>query len=764
MKRIFVAISSIAVLAICVCGSASAQTTANVTFQVDMRAQITGGTFNPAGGDFVEIAGSMNNWQNPPADTLTDDDADSVYTKTLALDGTVGTTVHEWKFLQRTAGGDFWEDKLPGNRKLAHPAADSTLPEVVFDVPYPNTANVTFQLDMSVQIDKGNFNPSAGDSVEVAGSFNSFGDPPSAFLADDDGDSVYTATFALDGTVGQTVHEYKYLQRRAVGSDVWESDPNRTLDHPGDNTILDPVFWDDDPGLQTAMVNVTFQVDMSVKMQEPEVSNEGNVFNPAFDIVEVAGSFNEFQNPPADTLKDADGDSIYTATITLDGTPGFTVHQFKHLIRSPSGDLWEDNLAGNRTLTHPSQDTTLGPVFWDDDTIVSLPASGNILFQVDAAVLQDIGFIRREAGDFMWVLGSFTGWEGALDDPAREFVMARIPPGETHQFLHSHDGLTGDQLPYKFYIEWADSAFYANQYNRPWDANFGWEEPATLGGSDRRHTFVDGNQVGRQGFWGDLPPQGIVPAGDTVTVTMHVDMNPAIGPGGFDPATDTVYFHSRASILAVMLGIPHNAADSSKVFTDDNADNIFDLTFDIIGPAPYVLQYVYQYGTTADDHGFAPLGRHRVRYIQPIVNGQFAKVANSFPRTYEFPSDTWNPSPGPPHVIEEPPFSPTTSVERISNSGIPQEYALGNNYPNPFNPSTTIEFGLSKAGFVSIAIYNVLGQRIRTLTDKYFDQPGNYKVEWNGRDGVGRQVGTGVYFYRLKAGDTVLKKKMMLLK
>lgn len=113
---------------------------------------------------------------------------------------------------------------------------------------------------------------------------------------------------------------------------------------------------------------------------------------------------------------------------------------------------------------------------------------------------------------------------------------------------------------------------------------------------------------------------------------------------------------------------------------------------------------------------------------------------------------------------EEPPFSATTLVEEVEGADIPDGFALYDNYPNPFNPSTTIEFDISSPGLVEIAVFNIVGQKIRTLTDKQFSQAGRYKVEWNGRDGLGRLVGSGVYFYRLKAGDVIKTKKMIMVK
>ena len=104
-----------------------------------------------------------------------------------------------------------------------------------------------------------------------------------------------------------------------------------------------------------------------------------------------------------------------------------------------------------------------------------------------------------------------------------------------------------------------------------------------------------------------------------------------------------------------------------------------------------------------------------------------------------------------------------TAIEDPQDNAIPKTYELANNYPNPFNPSTTIEYGLPKAGHVSIKIYNVLGQKVRTLLNG--QRPaGRFKVVWNGRDDFGNNVSSGMYFYRLKTDAAVLVKKMILLK
>ncbi len=85
------------------------------------------------------------------------------------------------------------------------------------------------------------------------------------------------------------------------------------------------------------------------------------------------------------------------------------------------------------------------------------------------------------------------------------------------------------------------------------------------------------------------------------------------------------------------------------------------------------------------------------------------------------------------------------------------------NYPNPFNPTTKIEFNLSHQGDVNISIFNIKGQKIKTLSDKRYTQ-GKHSVIWNGDDANNNAVSSGVYFYRFKSGSTDITKKMMLLK
>jgi flagellar hook assembly protein FlgD len=98
---------------------------------------------------------------------------------------------------------------------------------------------------------------------------------------------------------------------------------------------------------------------------------------------------------------------------------------------------------------------------------------------------------------------------------------------------------------------------------------------------------------------------------------------------------------------------------------------------------------------------------------------------------------------------------------------LPKAFALAQNYPNPFNPSTTITFDVpdnrAEGVHVELTVYNIRGQVVRMLVNEV-KRPGNYVIQWNGTTERGEVAGSGVYFYRIKAGDYVATRKMVLLK
>ena len=96
-------------------------------------------------------------------------------------------------------------------------------------------------------------------------------------------------------------------------------------------------------------------------------------------------------------------------------------------------------------------------------------------------------------------------------------------------------------------------------------------------------------------------------------------------------------------------------------------------------------------------------------------------------------------------------------------NGMPTEFALHENYPNPFNPSTTLRFDLPELSDVNVIIYNMLGQEVKTFNMQNISA-GHHSIKWNATNDLGDPVSAGVYLYQLQTRDFVKTRKMILLK
>ncbi len=114
----------------------------------------------------------------------------------------------------------------------------------------------------------------------------------------------------------------------------------------------------------------------------------------------------------------------------------------------------------------------------------------------------------------------------------------------------------------------------------------------------------------------------------------------------------------------------------------------------------------------------------------------------------------WNP-----WVVETSPVEEEEEDQALR----PGKFDLRQNYPNPFNPNTIINYALPKTSHVKVEIFNILGQRVRTLVNEE-EGPGYKSIKWDGKDQHGNQLGSGVYFCRIEAGDFTSSRKMTLLK
>jgi hypothetical protein len=100
-----------------------------------------------------------------------------------------------------------------------------------------------------------------------------------------------------------------------------------------------------------------------------------------------------------------------------------------------------------------------------------------------------------------------------------------------------------------------------------------------------------------------------------------------------------------------------------------------------------------------------------------------------------------------------------TSVGTEGLDDLPRQVELSQNYPNPFNPTTTINYGVPETGAVTLEVFNMLGQKVATLINRENKQAGRFSVQFDAGN-----LASGLYLYRLKAGNTVITKKLTLIK
>jgi len=94
---------------------------------------------------------------------------------------------------------------------------------------------------------------------------------------------------------------------------------------------------------------------------------------------------------------------------------------------------------------------------------------------------------------------------------------------------------------------------------------------------------------------------------------------------------------------------------------------------------------------------------------------------------------------------------------------LPEKFDLKQNHPNPFNPSTRIDFDVREGGHVELSVFNILGQKVETLIDKQLPL-GSYSLDWSATSSDGRPLPSGTYFYRIRTDDISVTRKMVLLR
>jgi hypothetical protein len=268
----------------------------------------------------------------------------------------------------------------------------------------------------------------------------------------------------------------------------------------------------------------------------------------------------------------------------------------------------------------------------------------------------------------------------------------------------------------------------------------------------------------------ELIPNSLLPPEDIITVTLTngiKDLNgdsledttwsfvtgPGVYPG--DANNDGVVnevdvlplgiFWSWTDLARDSLGIDWTIkpvkqpwSDRAATYADANGDGVIDLKDLVAISANWGKIHPYAHPTLAPE-ALDSLAEHNPDAFKELYQGLKDKGSESGDRIREI-------------------------LETVMNSDqTPERFTLFQNHPNPFNPETEISYFLLQGAEVELIIYNVLGEKVKTLADG-FENAGMKRVRWDGTDDEGQSVASGIYFYRIKVGEYTLFKKMVLLR
>jgi hypothetical protein len=333
-----------------------------ITFSVNMSAQIGLGAFNPDS-DTVFVAGDpINEWSTTASELIRSASNANLWVGTFDVPGTEGNTV-QYKYLMTGPSSTTWEGQVgpgggTGNRTFTLPAKDEALPIVYFNNVTNSTsvtADVTFQVDMSVQIALGSFNRDS-DTVYLAGEFNSWNATAFALTNSIPNPDVWVGVLPLTGALDSTM-SYKFV----INGSTWEGNvgpnggQNRTVTLQKTAQVLPVVFFNN-LAAQPTVIPVTFQLDMSTQIAK------GN-FDPAATTVAVAGDpLNSWSATASMLTQNATDTNLWTGTFDLTSTAG-SVLLYKFVLGD--GATWES--IDNRTYTIASTNAqTLPRAFFNN--------------------------------------------------------------------------------------------------------------------------------------------------------------------------------------------------------------------------------------------------------------------------------------------------------------------------------------------------------------------------------------------------------------
>ncbi len=511
-----------------------------------------------------------------------------------------------------------------------------------------------------------------------------------------------------------------------------------------------------------SLFDVTFQADMRDII-------DSAAFIPGTDFVSISGAINGWSTS-ADTLTDVDSDGIYAITVPEVRVGSYDYKLYLHTSRISGG--YELDGQPNRNVTVTDADVTVTPVepvvpYTDLNNAVF----GNVqlYFQVDMNVqILNGTFDPSNANQSLQVAGDFNGWNTTANT---------LSEGQTSGVYETTVNMGTNVIPsnwvHKFVIRTDGNDAYEDGSNKPIGVTAN-----SLVGSD----YIGINHTGTIPFFNNVTLDDIF-ASDA-SVIFEVDMRPAFyfAEDSTDLPDD---FSTGAASGTSVNSVFINGSLVNKVgggwedwgnnlslrtdlqLSDDGStggdlvagDSVYTITIDYVAGENRRGAFKFSANGFDNENGF---GNDHVLKVDggerySLIFGAVSRADSVHDEVYdEYILVTES---GAEVVRRGGKGDNGITVSNEDEFARPSQFVLEQNYPNPFNPSTKIQFTLPAASNVNLTVYNMLGQRVASLVDGNRMSQGTHTINFNASN-----LSSGMYIYRIEAGEFVSTKKMMLIK